>query len=109
VIRRSGEILRTNKTFSQLVGVTRTDLLNYWHFFQLLTEEACVNYWEQIIPLFADPTAGVLMGSTVIRRGGPFASTEKADVECLMVARVQHDRFKMPALVAISITPRDQD
>lgn len=106
VARRSGEILRVNSTFSELVEISQSALLRERRFFELLTEEACVNYWEQLIPIFADEKAASLVTSTIFHKGGFFQKPETAtEVSCFMMALVRRDRFGMPVLVAITVIP----
>lgn len=117
VIRRSGEFLRVNSTFAHLVGISMERLLERYRFFELLTEEACVNFWELTIPLYGDfSKARSLVTRTVLLRGERWSCWDDdgydaqlarpvQEVCCTLSLTVRHDHFHLPALVAVTLIP----
>lgn len=117
VIRRSGEFLRVNSTFAHLVGISMERLLGLYRFFELLTEEACVNFWELTIPLYGDfSKTRTLVTRTVLVRGERWEDHGKQsavgrpawpvqEICCTLSLTVRHDPFHLPALIAITLIP----
>lgn len=115
MIRRSGEFLRASESFSRLVQLPRSKLIGEVRFFELLTEEAGVNFWEKILPLYGEirlPTEGATQGhypsiltSLVLKRGDPAIATMAEHLVCSIVASVRHDHFGLPILIAITLIP----
>jgi hypothetical protein len=99
VMRRSGEILKCNRTFRNLVGLSTEKLLDQ-RFFELLSEEACVNFWERIIPLYNNTESGALVTMLIFR-----IDLGDEEVECLASMSVKYDSYQMPVLVVATLIP----
>lgn len=101
LLRRSGEILRCNRTFCKVVGIG-VERMAGLRIFELLTEEACVNWWEVVLPAYLEPAT--VLTSVVFRSGG-FENGMGEEVECLASVTVKVDDFKMPILVIATFIP----
>lgn len=70
IIRRSGDILRVNTSFTSLINIPASKLIEYWHFYELLTEEAYVNFAERIAEIILQPSVGSILMATTLVVGG---------------------------------------
>jgi len=121
--RRTGEIYKGNKEFADLVGVDVTQLRDgRLCIYELMSEEAAVNYWEKYGHVAFDTAQKAVLTSCVLRykpapsslsgassNATPNANTKKSSKEippqerfinCCFSFTIQRDLHGIPTLIA---------
>ncbi|KAF7302481.1 hypothetical protein HMN09_00882400 [Mycena chlorophos] len=124
--RRTGEIYKGNREFSELVGVRGEDMRDgRLCIYELMAEESAVNYWEKYGHVAFDSSQKAVLTSCVLRykpvlpsstaapnaaseaaktaseRGEALAATEQEDgfINCCFSFTIRRDKWGIPSMI----------
>lgn len=128
IVRRCGGVLKVNSAFSKLIKIPLDELIASYYFYELVTEETMVNYYEKITDLFREPAQKAVIMNCMLVEGGDawrpmaaltlssrarplreasaeFTAHCSGKIPCVMTIRIKKDNFGIPMFVSMSIIP----
>ncbi|KND03517.1 uncharacterized protein SPPG_00998 [Spizellomyces punctatus DAOM BR117] len=97
--RRTGEIVRANQSFADLVGLPLSILSEgKVCVYELLNEESGVNYWERFGRVAFDPEEKGWMGLATLRKSRGIVNEQ--EIKCAYSVTVRRDNVGVPLVCA---------
>ncbi|KAF8550221.1 hypothetical protein OG21DRAFT_1514283 [Imleria badia] len=111
--RRTGEIYKGNREFTELVGVDGYMMRDgRLCIYELMAEESAVNYWEKYGHVAFDSTQKAVLTSCVLRYkplintsydrkrpGGEDAPSEEGFINCCFSFTIRRDKWGIPSMI----------
>lgn len=121
--RRTGQILKTNAAFSELISIPMQDLDQKWSFYEVASEETVSNFYERLLSLLSDgEQKAVITGCLLIsggRRSRPKSPSHNSGgiknlvdpqpdlIPCTMSSIVKRNSQGIPILIVTSFVPME--
>jgi PAS domain-containing protein len=98
--RRTGEIFKGNREFSQLVGLSFSQLRDgQVCIYQLMDEESMVNYWEKYGQIAFDATQKAVLTMCTLR------NAHRHPIQCCFSFTVRRDKYDIPIAIIGNFIP----
>lgn len=102
--RRTGEIVKANKEFAQLVDVPYEQLRNMSRdspvgIYEVMAEESAVNYWEKYASIAFDSSQKAVLTSCVLK------SARGTLRPCCFSFTIRRDRYNLPFCLVGNFMP----
>ncbi|KAI8818490.1 uncharacterized protein EV422DRAFT_537188 [Fimicolochytrium jonesii] len=104
--RRTGEIVRANQAFAELVGLDLRLLVNGMVcVYELMNEDSGVGYWERFGRVAFDGEEKAWMGTCTLRKRANHRNEVEKSVKCAYSVTVRRDTVGVPLVCAGNFLP----
>ncbi|CDS06606.1 Putative Zn(2)-C6 fungal-type DNA-bindingFT domain protein [Lichtheimia ramosa] len=102
--RRTGEIYKGNKEFASLVNVPIETLREgRLCIYELMAEDAMVNYWEKYGNIAFDSGQKAVLTSCLLKNQGP--SAQSSFISCCFSFTIRRDKYNIPTVIVGNFLP----